>query len=49
GSEVSIDADLNITGKIAQFGRGIIEDVSRKLVGQMAECISANLQAAPAG
>ena len=27
GSEVSIEADLNITGKIAQFGRGIIEDV----------------------
>jgi carbon monoxide dehydrogenase subunit G len=49
GSEVSIEADLSISGKIAQFGRGVIEDVSRKLVGQMAECISANLQSAPTG
>jgi carbon monoxide dehydrogenase subunit G len=49
GSEVSIETDLSITGKIAQFGRGVIEDVSRKLVGEMAKCISANLQAAPTG
>jgi carbon monoxide dehydrogenase subunit G len=44
GSEVSIDADLTIGGKIAQFGRNYIEDISRTMVSQMATCISANLQ-----
>jgi carbon monoxide dehydrogenase subunit G len=48
GSEVSIETDLIVTGKIAQFGRGVIDDISRKMVGQMAECISADVQAAPA-
>jgi carbon monoxide dehydrogenase subunit G len=49
GSKVSIETDLSVSGKIAQFGRGVIEDISRRLVGQMAECISANLQVAPTG
>ena len=37
---VNIDTDLNITGKVAQFGRGVMADVSSKLLGQFA----ANLQ-----
>ena len=50
GSQVDIDTDFTVTGKIAQFGRGVIEDVSKRLVGQMAACISANLGGAvPAG
>jgi carbon monoxide dehydrogenase subunit G len=49
GSEVRLEADLTITGRVAQFGRGVIEDVSRRLIGQMGECIGARLQAAPAG
>lgn len=48
GSQVSIQTDLSVAGKIAQFGRGVIEDVSRRLVREMAECIGANLKAAPA-
>jgi carbon monoxide dehydrogenase subunit G len=43
GSTVSIDADLRVGGKIAQFGARYIEDVSRTMVGDMATCISANL------
>jgi hypothetical protein len=34
---VHIDTDLNITGKVAQFGRGVMADVSSKLLGQFAE------------
>jgi carbon monoxide dehydrogenase subunit G len=49
GSTVGLDTDLTVTGRVAQFGRGVIEDVSRRLVGQMGECIGARLQAAPAG
>ena len=33
----NIDTDLNITGKVAQFGRGVMADVSSKLLGQFAE------------
>ncbi len=31
------DTDLNITGKVAQFGRGVMADVSSKLLGQFAD------------
>jgi uncharacterized protein len=31
-----VETDLHITGKVAQFGRGIMGDVSKKLMGQFA-------------
>jgi uncharacterized protein len=31
-----VTADLHITGKVAQFGRGIMGDVSKKLMDQFA-------------
>ena len=34
---VNIDTDLNVTGKVAQFGRGVMADVSSKLLGQFAD------------
>ena len=34
---MNIDTDLNITGKVAQFGRGVMADVSSKLLGQFAD------------
>jgi carbon monoxide dehydrogenase subunit G len=37
GTTVNIDTDLNITGKVAQFGRGVMADVSSKLLGQFAD------------
>jgi carbon monoxide dehydrogenase subunit G len=46
GSEVILSASLNVAGRVAQFGRGVMEDVSRRLVGQMADCIRASLEAA---
>ncbi|MEA2672256.1 MAG: uncharacterized protein QOG45_2476, partial [Chloroflexota bacterium] len=49
GSEVRLETDLTVTGRIAQFGRGAIEDVSRRLIDQMARCIGSRLQAAPTG
>ena len=35
-TRVSVATDLTITGKVAQFGRGVLADVSRKLMGQFA-------------
>jgi carbon monoxide dehydrogenase subunit G len=34
GTRVNVDTDLSITGKVAQFGRGVMADVSAKLLEQ---------------
>ena len=36
-TRVSVTTDLHITGKVAQFGRGIMGDVSSKLMAQFAD------------
>ena len=37
GTRVDVVTDLSITGKVAQFGRGVLADVSSKLMGQFVE------------
>lgn len=46
---VALTTDLTVTGKPAQFGRGVMADVGSKLIGEFAECLSAELgkKAAP--
>ena len=39
GTRVDVATDLSITGKPAQFGRGVMQDVSDKLLGQFVACI----------
>ena len=46
GSTVKIVTDYSVAGRVAQFGRGVMEDVSRRIVNDMAACIKANLEAA---
>lgn len=48
GSMVKIVTEYNVAGRVAQFGRGVMEDVSRRIVNDMAGCIKANLEAAEA-
>jgi uncharacterized protein len=48
GTAVDVTTELAVTGKPAQFGRGVIQDVSDKLLGQFVECISAKLGSASA-
>jgi uncharacterized protein len=43
GTHVSLSTDLNITGRVAQFGRGALADVSQKLIGQFAERLEADV------
>ncbi|CAN5866858.1 SRPBCC family protein [soil metagenome] len=40
-----LTTDLTISGKAAQFGRGVLADVSSKLIGQFAKRLEADLQA----
>jgi carbon monoxide dehydrogenase subunit G len=47
---VNVTTDLAITGKPAQFARGVMVDVSNKLLGQFVDCLSAKITAPePAG
>ncbi len=45
GSQVSVDADINLVGRIVQFGRGMIEEVSRQMFRQFAACVKSRLEA----
>jgi len=42
-TEVKVLTDLNLTGKPAQFGRGVMVDVGNKLIGQFASCVEGKL------
>ena len=44
-TEIEVDTDLNVTGKPAQFGRGVLADVSAKLVDRFAACLSEEIRA----
>jgi uncharacterized protein len=43
GTHVDIETDLNVTGKVAQFGRGIMSDVSAKLLKQFVDNLERNV------
>ena len=45
GTEVRVVTDLAITGKPAQFGRGVMVDVGERLLGQFAGCLAEELAA----
>jgi uncharacterized protein len=42
-TSVVITTDLTISGKAAQFGRGVLSDVSTNLIGQFAKSLEADL------
>jgi carbon monoxide dehydrogenase subunit G len=46
GSRVTVLTEFTLTGRVAQFGRGVIEDVSKRMVRTVADCLQANLQSA---
>ena len=44
GTSVKVHTDLTVTGKVAQFGRGIMADVSAKLLNQFVEQLDTILE-----
>src|SRR5436305_8921280 len=42
-TRAEVVTDLNITGRPAQFGRGVMADVGAKLIGQFADCLAEEL------
>jgi carbon monoxide dehydrogenase subunit G len=43
-SEVHVSADVDVVGKIVQFGRGMIESVNKQLFKQFVACVQSTLE-----
>jgi carbon monoxide dehydrogenase subunit G len=48
GTRVHVETDLRVTGPAAQFGRGVMQDVSAKLMGRFADCLAEEMAGAGA-
>jgi carbon monoxide dehydrogenase subunit G len=48
-THVKVVTDLTITGKVAQFGRGVLAEVSSKLMGQFVDALEADLESSAQG
>lgn len=49
GTRVTVTTDLTVSGKVAQFGRGVLAEVSDKLLGQFVDCLESKVLAGTAG
>ena len=43
GSAVAVATRLELTGRAAQMGRGIVEEVAEKMVAEMAACLASRI------
>ena len=46
-TKVTVTTDLTITGKVAQFGRGVLADVSSKILKQFVDCLEHDVLVRP--
>src|SRR5918994_1569921 len=47
GTKVSVETDMKLTGRAAQFGRGIAQDVATKMLDQFASCLEVEITGGP--
>lgn len=47
GSHVTIDTDVDVIGRLAQIGGGVMADVAGRMIADMAKCMEATLQQPP--
>jgi carbon monoxide dehydrogenase subunit G len=45
-TEVRVEASVDLGGRLMQFGRGMVEEVSRQLFAQFASCVRTSLETA---
>jgi carbon monoxide dehydrogenase subunit G len=46
GSKVDVDADITLSGPVAQFGRtGLVNEMSKRLIGEFVQCLEGKLAA----
>ena len=43
GTKVHVETDMKLTGRVAQFGRGMHKEVASKIMGRFAECLQKEL------
>jgi carbon monoxide dehydrogenase subunit G len=48
GTRVVVETDMRITGPAAQFGRGVMQDVSAKMMQRFADCLADEITGGPA-
>jgi uncharacterized protein len=48
GTRVRVETEMRVTGPVAQFGRGVMQDVSAKLMGRFADCLAEEMAGAAA-
>jgi uncharacterized protein len=48
GTRVAVETELQVSGPAAQFGRGVMQDVSGKLMRQFADCLAEEIGASGA-
>jgi uncharacterized protein len=46
-TRVKVETDMKLTGRAAQFGRGIAQDVATKMLTQFAECLEREISGGP--
>jgi uncharacterized protein len=47
GTHVRVETDMRVTGPVAQFGRGVMQDVSAKLMNRFADCLAELMAGTP--
>jgi uncharacterized protein len=47
GTRVRVEADMRVTGPAASFGRGVMQDVSAKMMSRFADCVALEMAQAP--
>jgi uncharacterized protein len=43
GTRVKVETDMRVTGAAAQFGRGVMQDVSAQMMGRFADCLAGEM------
>jgi carbon monoxide dehydrogenase subunit G len=46
-TKVNVETDMKLTGRAAQFGRGIAQDVATKMLTQFADCLEREISGSP--
>src|SRR5215218_9197659 len=46
-TKVKVETDMKLTGRAAQFGRGIAQDVATKMLDQFASCLEEEISGGP--
>jgi uncharacterized protein len=48
GTRVNVETDLMLTGRVAQFGRGLAQDVAKRMLDEFAACLEQEISGANA-